>query len=69
MVVHAFNLSMQEAEPGRFLWVWDQSGLQSEFQDSQGCHTEKFCLENQTNQPTNQTNKQELEFSLDKYIF
>jgi hypothetical protein len=25
------------------LWVWDQPGLQSEFQDSQG-YTEKPCL-------------------------
>jgi hypothetical protein len=27
-------------------WVWGQSGLQSEFQDSQG-YTEKPCLEKQ----------------------
>jgi hypothetical protein len=32
-------------------WVWDQPGLQSEFQDSQG-YTEKPCLEKQ-----NKTNR------------
>lgn len=26
-VVHVFNLSIQEAEPGGSLWVWDQPGL------------------------------------------
>jgi hypothetical protein len=35
-------------------WVRDQSGLQSEFQDSQG-HTKKPCLKKKT---TNETNKQ-----------
>ena len=39
MVAHAFNPSTLEAESGRFL----SSGLQSEFQDSQGY--EKPCLE------------------------
>jgi hypothetical protein len=29
------------------LWVQDQPGLQSEFQDSQG-YTEKFCLKQQS---------------------
>jgi hypothetical protein len=43
-------------------WVWGQSGLQSEFQGSQG-YTEKPCLEKQTNKQTNkkQTNKKVLE--------
>jgi hypothetical protein len=36
-------------------WVLGQPGLQSEFQDSQGC-TEKPCLENK--QTNKQTNKQ-----------
>jgi hypothetical protein len=44
VVAHAFNPSTQEAETG--LWVWGQSGLQSEFQDSQG-YTEKPCLKKQ----------------------
>jgi hypothetical protein len=39
VVAHAFNPSTQEAEAGGFL----SSGLQSEFQDSQG-YTEKPCL-------------------------
>jgi hypothetical protein len=30
-------------------WVRGQPGLQSELQDSQGCYTEKPCLEKQTN--------------------
>jgi hypothetical protein len=42
MVVHAFNPSTREAEAGGFL-SRGQSGLQSEFQDSQG-YTEKPCL-------------------------
>ena len=43
VVVHVFNPSTGEAEAGRFLWVWDQPGLQSKFQDSQG-YTEKPYL-------------------------
>jgi hypothetical protein len=39
VVVHTFNPSTWEAEAGGFL----SSGLQSEFQDSQG-YTEKPCL-------------------------
>lgn len=34
LVVHAVNSSTREAEVGRILWVWDQSGLQRELQDS-----------------------------------
>lgn len=41
MVSHTFNLSAQDAEAGRSLWVQGQFDLQSEFQD-----TEKLCLEN-----------------------
>jgi hypothetical protein len=48
VVAHTFNPSTQQAETGRFLssdfWVRGQSGLQSEFQDSQD-YTEKPCLE------------------------
>ena len=40
MVAHTFNTSTWEVEAGGSLWVWDQPGLQSEFQDSQGCYTE-----------------------------
>ena len=42
-MVYAFNPSTQDAEAGGFLCVQGQSGLQSEFQDSQG-YTEKLCL-------------------------
>ena len=44
MVVKSFNPSTQEAEAGGSLWVQGQPGLQSEFQDSQGCYIEKPCL-------------------------
>jgi hypothetical protein len=44
MVAHAFNPSTREAEAGRFL----SSGLQSEFQDSQG-YTEKSYLKKNQN--------------------
>ena len=46
MVVHTFNLSTWEAEAGGSLWIQGQPGLQSEFQDSQGC-TEKPYLKRQ----------------------
>ena len=36
-MVYAFNPSTRKAEADGSLWVWDQPGLQSEFQDSQGC--------------------------------
>jgi hypothetical protein len=51
VVVHAFNPSTWEAEAGGFLSLkpaW--SGLQSEFQDSQG-YTEKSCLEKTKKKP------------------
>ena len=49
MVVHAFNLSTQEAEAGGFLHsVKGNPGLQSELQDSQS-YTEKPYLKKQTN--------------------
>jgi hypothetical protein len=44
MVAHACNSNTQEAEAGRCLWVQDQLGLHSEFQDSQS-YTEKPHLE------------------------
>ena len=40
----AFNLSTQEAEAGTSLWVQGQSGLQNEFQDSQG-YKKQPCLD------------------------
>jgi hypothetical protein len=49
VVAYAFNSIILEAEAGRSLWFQDQSGLQSEFQYSQDCYTEKSCLENKTN--------------------
>jgi hypothetical protein len=63
VVAKAFNLSTWEVEAGRFLIsrVRGQTGLQSEFQDSQG-YTEKPCLEKQnknkqTNKPKPKQNK------------
>ena len=57
VVTHPFNLSTQEAEAGRSLWVWGQSSLQSEFQDSQDS-TEKLFLKKQKNKAINQPIKQ-----------
>jgi hypothetical protein len=37
-------------------WVWGQPGLQSEFQDSQGC-TEKPCVEKQKQQQQKNTSQ------------
>jgi hypothetical protein len=45
VVAHAFNPSTREAEAGGFLSS-GQTGLQSEFQDSQG-YTEKPSQKNQ----------------------
>jgi hypothetical protein len=45
VVVRAFNSRTQKAGAAGSLWVRDQPGLQSEFQDSQG-YTEKPCLRN-----------------------
>ena len=42
-MAHAFNPSTWKAEEADF-WVRDQTGLQSEFQDSQ-VYSEKPCLE------------------------
>lgn len=36
MVGHVFTTSIQEAEAGGPLWVWDHSGLHSELQSTQG---------------------------------
>jgi hypothetical protein len=44
VVAHTFSPSTREAEAGGFLSSRPQSGLQSEFQDSQD-YTEKPCLE------------------------
>jgi hypothetical protein len=48
----AFNPSFGRQRQADF-WVWGQTGLQSEFEDSQD-YTEKPCLEKSTNQPTKQ---------------
>lgn len=37
VVAHAFSLSLQVAEIGESLEFWSQPGLQSKFQESQGC--------------------------------
>jgi hypothetical protein len=68
VAAHTFNSSTQEAEAGGFLssrpawstnWVLGQSGLQTEFQDSQG-YTEKPCLkkQQQRNQQNNNNNNE-----------
>ena len=48
---HAFNSSTQEAETGRTLWFWHQSGLQSKFQDSLQSYRETLSWK--TNKQTN----------------
>jgi hypothetical protein len=54
MLVCTFNLSVWEDKAGVFLWVWDQPGLQSKFQDSWG-YVERICLNKQSQ--TNPQNK------------
>jgi hypothetical protein len=56
VVVHAFNPSTWEAEAGGFLSS-RLSGLQSEFQDTQG-YTEKPCLKKTNKQTNNKTHTQ-----------
>ena len=36
-MAYTFDPSTQEEEADRSLWIRGQTGLQSEFQDSQGC--------------------------------
>ena len=80
MVVHACNLSTQEAEAGGFLHsVQGNPGLQSELQDSQS-YTEKPCLKKtnkqkkpkkqKTKKPKNkkQTNKRKLHKTTRKFL-
>lgn len=38
MVAHAFNIITRETEAGGSLWFPGQTGLQNDFQDSQGLH-------------------------------
>ena len=47
VVAHTFNPSSWEAEAGGSLSVRGQSGLQSEFKDSQCYYTEKPISKNQ----------------------
>lgn len=42
----AFNLSIWGKEADGFLWVWDQSGLYSMFQDKRCYIIKRFCLKN-----------------------
>lgn len=60
VAVHTFNSSTPEAKAGRSLWAQDQPDLHREFQDSQGCHTEKHGFEkpNQKKNPKPKTQKQ-----------
>jgi hypothetical protein len=57
VVAHAFNPTTQETEAGRFLSLRANSGLQSEFQDSQG-YTEKPCLEKTKKKKKKERNKE-----------
>lgn len=41
VVARAFNPSTREAQVGRSLLVWGHPGIQSKFQDSQGCYTKQ----------------------------
>lgn len=59
MVAHAFNTSTWEARAGESLWITGQTGLQSEFQDSQDCHTQKLSFEKAKTK--NNKQKQELQ--------
>lgn len=45
MVAYALNPLTQKAEAGRFLFVWDQPGLHSKFQNTLGCRV-RPCLKN-----------------------
>lgn len=55
----ASNPSTQAAGAGGSLWILGQLGLQSEFQDIQGCYKEKPYLKKpKTNKQKPQTNKQ-----------
>jgi hypothetical protein len=45
VVAYTFNPRTWETEADRCLWVQEQPGLQSNFQDIQG-YTEKPCLKN-----------------------
>ena len=47
MSSQAFNLQHLEAEAGGSLWVQWQSGLQSEFKESQSCYKEILSQKNQ----------------------
>ncbi|EGV98685.1 hypothetical protein I79_006989 [Cricetulus griseus] len=48
--------STQEAEADRSLRVQSQSGLKSEFQDSQNCYNKKLCVK-ETKQKTNKEDR------------
>ena len=56
MVLCVFDPSTQEAEADGPLWIWGQSGLHSDFQDSQS-YIVRLYLEEKTNKQENQ-NKQ-----------
>ena len=61
-MAQAFNPSTQESEVRVSLRVQGQSGLQSEFKDSQG-YTEKPCLKKETcKQANKQTKKDEFSY-------
>ena len=61
--MQSFNPSTWEAEVGKSLWGWGQSGLQSEFQNSQG-YTDKPCLKKQK-----QTKSTTLKLDMEAYAF
>ena len=57
-VMHAFNLSTQRQRK-TYLWIREQPGLYSKFQDNQS-YTVRLCLKktNKTKQKQNKTKKQ-----------
>jgi hypothetical protein len=60
VVRHTFDPSTLEAEAGIPLWVQDQPGLQSNFQDSQD-YIKKPCLERLNQTKPNQNKKEDPE--------
>jgi hypothetical protein len=56
IVTHTVSLSTEEVEADRSLWVWGHPELQSEFQDSQWCYSEKHCYKQTNKQKKKQIN-------------
>lgn len=58
MVVHALKPSTgRQRHADRSLSIWEQLGLQSEFQDSYNCYAKKPCLKKEINKIKTENNK------------